>query len=323
MPRRTRVEFPGACYHVFNRGNYRQPVFLQGRAADVFESLLFESCERFSWELYAHTVMSNHFHLALRTKTGRLSEGMKWLQGTFAKRFNNYVKAPGSLFQGRFKSPIIEPGPSLLRVVNYIHLNPVKAGLIPLSKLDQFRHSSFRRFFHLDRPECLHCEEWLTEAGPFPTSRMGMKAYWKYLELVLAKDLRNADILDKELCRGWYIGSEKGKTTLLQELKNEKYSDQELSYLDPEAVAEWLLKRGLELLGKAEADLLASRKGIDWKCALSRFLKRKTGVSNTWLANRLRMGHPKSVSRLGKAVPRTPEERRMERDLEKLWKCEL
>jgi putative transposase len=90
MARKLRLEYPGACYHVINRGNYRRDVFAPAGAAEAFERCLFEVCGQYGWRLHAFVVMRNHFHLAVETPEADLSAGMKWLQGTWAARFNRY-----------------------------------------------------------------------------------------------------------------------------------------------------------------------------------------------------------------------------------------
>jgi putative transposase len=92
MSRKLRLEYPEACYHVINRGNYRRNLFTGEGSAEAFERTLFEACARFGWRLHAFIIMSNHFHLAVETPEPNLSDGMKWLQGTWAMR----VKAKGS-----------------------------------------------------------------------------------------------------------------------------------------------------------------------------------------------------------------------------------
>ena len=74
--------------------------------------------------------MSNHYHLAISTPRANLIEGMKWLQGTFATRFNRFRNERGHLFQGRYKSLVVEPEVGLGPLCHYIHLNPVQAGLV-------------------------------------------------------------------------------------------------------------------------------------------------------------------------------------------------
>ena len=81
MPRKLRLEYPGANYHVINRGNYRADVFRSEGAKAAFEECLFEGCTRCAWLLHGFVVMRNHFHLALETPDGNLAAGMQWLQG--------------------------------------------------------------------------------------------------------------------------------------------------------------------------------------------------------------------------------------------------
>jgi REP element-mobilizing transposase RayT len=116
MPRKLRLQFPGAIYHVINRGNYRADVFETDGAKTSFLECLAEACGKSGWRVYAWCIMTNHYHLVLETTEPNLSEGMRWLQATFAARFNRYRKVNGHLFQGRFKAPLVEDGDPLAAV---------------------------------------------------------------------------------------------------------------------------------------------------------------------------------------------------------------
>ena len=110
MARSLRIERENGVYHVINRGNYRQDLFINEGAHQSFEKCLFEACEKCGWVLEGHCVMTNHFHLVVRTSKGNLVYGMKWLQSTFANRYHRFRKVQGKLFQGRYKSLIVEEG---------------------------------------------------------------------------------------------------------------------------------------------------------------------------------------------------------------------
>src|SRR5476649_676441 len=138
MPRKLRLEFPDACYHVINRGNYRRNLFEPPGAAESFEHCLFEACTRFGWRLHAFVIMRNHFHLAVETPEPNLSEGMKWLQGTWAMRFNRFRDECGRPFQGRYKALHVEPGHAVAQVAHSIHLNPSRAGVVTTEKLADY-----------------------------------------------------------------------------------------------------------------------------------------------------------------------------------------
>ena len=130
MARKLRYEQENGLYHVINRGNYREAVFGSEGAVHAFEKALGEAVQLHGWRLHAYVLMSNHFHLALETPVPNLAEGMHWLQSTFSTRFNRLRKENGHVFQGRYKSIAIENGESLSAVVDYIHLNPVRARIV-------------------------------------------------------------------------------------------------------------------------------------------------------------------------------------------------
>jgi len=218
MPRKPRIEYAGAVYHILNRGNYRQELFTVSGAAEAFERVLFDACSRFGWRLYAYILLSNHYHLCLKTMDANLVVGMQWLQSTFANRFNRFVHERGHVFQGRYQSLLVEDNSSLLRVVNYIHLNPVRAGLETVETLREHSYSSFPKYFQRKRPSCLDATDWLHESGSLKPTLAGFRCYHKSLSLVVESDPKKRDSLYRDLCRGWYIGTQAGKKAILKDL---------------------------------------------------------------------------------------------------------
>lgn len=299
MPRKIRIEYDGAIYHVLNRGNYRQSLFTVQGSAELFEGTLFDCCTRFGWRLYAYVVMPNHYHCCLKTEEANLAAGMQWLQSTFANRFNRLVRDRGHVFQGRYKALVIEDGLSVLRVVNYIHLNPVRAGLETVETLKQHSHSSFPRFFVKRRPACLHAEDWLAQAGDLKPTPAGMRCYHKSLKATIESDPRKRSDLFRELCRGWYIGTREGKKTLLNDIEAGKRTQERpnLLYGFGEARADILLQEGLSRLNKTEQKLASERKLASWKVVLASWIKLQCGVSNRWLSENLHMGNVYSISK--------------------------
>jgi len=139
MARRLRLEAVEGVYHVINRGNYRAPVFRSDRTKAAFLRCLEEACARTGWRVHAWCIMSNHYHLAVATPQADLGEGMRWLQGTFATRFNQLRNERGHLFQGRYKSLVVDPGEGLGPLCHYIHLNPVRARLCKVTECQRSR----------------------------------------------------------------------------------------------------------------------------------------------------------------------------------------
>ena len=124
-----RIEFPGGVYHITSRGNARQRIFRDGADYRSFFSLLGDVAGDCDWRCYAYCLMPNHYHLVLTTPTGALSRGMRHLNGVHAQRFHCRHGTVGHVFQGRFKSIIVDRDAYLLEVCRYVMLNPVRAGL--------------------------------------------------------------------------------------------------------------------------------------------------------------------------------------------------
>jgi REP element-mobilizing transposase RayT len=103
MARKLRVQYPGAIYHVMNRGDHLEPIFRDEKDPELFLATLSESSTKADWQVHALCLMSNHFHIVLETPRGNLVEGMKWLLGTYTSRFNRKHQVFRHLFSGRYK----------------------------------------------------------------------------------------------------------------------------------------------------------------------------------------------------------------------------
>ena len=145
MARKLRVQYPGAIYHVMNRGDRREAIFEDDHDRQRFMETLNDACQKAAWQIHAFCLMPNHFHLVVETPQPNLTAGMKWFLGTYTVRFNRRHKEFGHLFSGRFKALVVEgSGNGYLKTVcDYVHLNPARAGLIgPEQALADFRWSS-------------------------------------------------------------------------------------------------------------------------------------------------------------------------------------
>jgi REP element-mobilizing transposase RayT len=141
MARQWRITFPGAFYHIMSRGNERQDIFRCDDDRKMFLDLIGDFSERFEIDMFAYVLMDNHFHLLLRTRQANLPKAMQWLGTTYTRKFNNRHDRSGHLFQGRYKSILVENDQYLLHLSCYIHRNPLRAGII--SRLADYRWSSY------------------------------------------------------------------------------------------------------------------------------------------------------------------------------------
>lgn len=142
MPRAERFEYADTFYHVLTRGNERRPMFRIERDYVRFCELLETLSDRFEVEVWSYVLMKNHYHLLLRTTRPNLSSAMHWLGVSYSTWFNAKHRRNGHLFQGRFKSFIIEEDDYLERLILYIHRNPLRAKLT--ERLADYPWSSYR-----------------------------------------------------------------------------------------------------------------------------------------------------------------------------------
>ena len=129
MPRSLRVFVEGGLYHVYNRFARGESVFADPEEAIEFVELLRKVKQRDGLTVFAWALLSNHYHIALRTSAIPLSRSMQYLQGTYSRRFNRRWKRTGPLWQSRYQARVIDDQESFDRVMVYVHLNPVRAGL--------------------------------------------------------------------------------------------------------------------------------------------------------------------------------------------------
>jgi REP element-mobilizing transposase RayT len=315
MARRPRIEFAGAFYHIISRGDHGEAIYNDDEDRTSFLTSLGEVCERTGWKIYAFVMMTNHYHLLLETPEPNLVAGMKWLQGTYTQRFNRRHNLGGHLFQGRYKTLLIDGEKSdyFLEVSSYIHLNPIRAGLVHGDKpLRIYRWSSFPLYLipASKRERWLWVDRVLGELGGYQDNRKGRQSYEVYIE-GLAKRIRDKKELKglnekwEPIRRGWYLGGEGFKGRLLEMVdkvmdgkERETYYGGEVQ-AHGEAEAEKFLRKGLRVLRVKKQDLEKMAKGVKEKQVLAWWLRRKTVVSRKWISQRLGMG---DVSRITQAV---------------------
>jgi putative transposase len=297
MARKPRIQFARALYHVINRGNYRSDLFETTGAAQAFETALFEASEEMGWLLHAYTIMRNHFHLALETPRANLSQGIHWLASTFSTRFNRFRKENGHVFQGRPKALLIEPGISLARVVNYIHLNPVRAHVLPVEHLAQYQWSSYRRFLSKKRPTFLVCRDWLFELGLADTPE-GWRDYELHLSGLMGDQAEQKQQGFDTCEAGWAFGSEEWRRDVARDHRN-RLAELVLAGADEVELKHLRWTRALDSLlvkvGRTRDSAKREPKGARWKIDLARELRRTAGASIPWTAKELHMGSPASV----------------------------
>ncbi len=143
MPRGARILLENVCYHILVRGNQKQKIFLEEDDYRKYLKLISRYKIRFGFKLYGFCLMPNHVHIMIEPRIPReISKAIGGISLSYAQWFNKKYKNVGHLWQDRFKSFIVEKNQYLINCINYIELNPMRAGIIkdPI----EYRWSSYK-----------------------------------------------------------------------------------------------------------------------------------------------------------------------------------
>jgi putative transposase len=309
VPRKLRIQYEGAIYHVMNRGDRREPIVVDDKDRQRFVETLGEACLKTGWQIHAWCLMNNHFHLVVETPVANLVAGMRWFLGTYTVRFNRRHKLSGHLFSGRYKSLVVDgSGTGYLKsVCDYVHLNPVRARLLlPGHRLAEYRWSSWTEYLKgpRQRPEWLRVDRLLGEYGIGRETAAGRRQLEAAVEERKALEAAKEDGDWKRLRRGWCWGPKTFRQELLEiigEKRGSHHGGEELRESD-EQKAERLLSEMLHQERWGPAELKRRPKGDSKKAAMASRLRRETTMTWEWIADRLSMGHWRTAAN---AVRRT------------------
>jgi len=301
MPRKLRVEFPGAIYHVMSRGDRREDIFPNDVDRQDFIKTLAEACQKADWSVHAYCLMRNHYHLVLETPNANLVAGMAWLQSSYTIRLNHRHKLCGHVFSGRYKAQLVEAGGDgyLRTACDYVHLNPVRAGLLKAEdRLLAYPWSSFA--FYLAAPE--HRPRWvrvdrlLGGHGIEEDTPAGRQDFERRME---ARRLEETDPAALEVFRrGWCLGSEKFREQMLESMEGKlgQHHSGELRRQSAQAKAERVIGEELSRLGWTETALAARPKRDPLKLSIAARLRKETTLSLKAIASRVHLGATKGAN---------------------------
>jgi len=222
LPRAMRVEYSGAIYHVMDRGDRREDIFVDDVDRQDLLKTLAEACRKTDWQVHAYCLMRNHFHVVLETPHANLVEGMRWFLSAYTIRLNHRQKLFGHVFSGRYKALIVEgSGNGYLKTAcDYVHLNPVRAHLLNAEdRLLAYPWSSFG--WYLAAPE--HRLGWmcvdrlLGEHGIQEDCAAGRLKFERQMERRRLEEVDEA--APQEFRRAWSIGSEVFRRECLEQME--------------------------------------------------------------------------------------------------------
>jgi len=304
------------------RGNRKEPIFDDDDDRRFFLTTLAEACGMTGWRVHAWVLMGNHYHLFIETPEGNLVAGMKWLQNTVTRRHNVRHRKWGRLFGDRYKAVVVDGADHYhyRTLVDYIHLNPVRARLIQPRKgqsVMDFRWSSLMGGWALapgSRPVWLAAADGLKRFGLEDTVAGRRRMIEALDRRAVEEEFQNCGVppLPEEmdarcshLRRGWFWGSREFAEKLGQLTEKsvrERIRSSRAYKRTPEIVAhgdrqaERWLEEGLKAAGLTPEDLGKSGGSDPRKLALAELLWKRTTVSQAWIAERLGMRSAANVS---------------------------
>lgn len=221
MPRQARLDAAGVLHHVMARGIEQRLIFRDDRDRGNFIERISELASKQAWFIYAWALMSNHFHLLVRTGKRSLSQNMRALMSGYAGYFNRRHNRAGHLFQNRYKSIVCEEETYFLEIVRYLHLNPLRAGIAKdLDELDSYKYSGHSAILGVIERKWQATDDVL---GRFSNKRkVAKRLYREFVEAGVAQG-RRPELVGGGLLRSY--GGWRG----VRELKNgrEKYRSDE------------------------------------------------------------------------------------------------
>ena len=268
MPRLARLDTPGVLHHVMGRGIERNDIFFENKDRDDFINRLSVLVEENALEVYAWTLMPNHFHLLLKTKNRPLSSSMKKLLTGYVVNFNRRHRRYGHLFQNRYKSIVCQEDAYLMELVRYIHLNLLRAKIVKdIAGLNRSPWSGHSALLGNKKREWQNTEHVLSYFGNKKESK---KNYIKYVKEGIAAGRR------PELVGGGLVRSMGGWSEVLaMRSRKEKHAFDSRVLGDSDFVQE--IKSNLDDLIKK--NLRISGQNMDLQELCNRVCKRE-GVSS-------------------------------------------
>jgi putative transposase len=223
MARALRIEYKGAFYHITSRGNEKKRIFFSKSDHHKFKSYLEKAKDKYGYRLHSFVLMPNHYHLLIETPEANLSKLMHYINSSYTNYINRSKERSGHLFQGRYKAILVDTDNYLLELSRYIHINPVKAGIVGAPQ--DYPYSSYRSFINNKGEEIVSRDLiWdmiSRERGQAPAR------YRSFVERGISGELENPL---KDVYGGAMLGSNAFIKEALRNVKDNILGREEISY---------------------------------------------------------------------------------------------
>lgn len=223
MARPLRIEYEGALYHVTARGNEKRKVYFTETDYKKFLEYVKQAAEKYGIVLHCYVLMSNHYHLIIETPEANLSKAMHHINSSYTAYINRKRNRAGHLFQGRYKAIVVDKDSYLLELSRYIHLNPVRAGIV--EKPEDYPWSSYKAYISRSRDEIV-TEDFIW--GMISEDRgEARKGYRTYVESAIGRELENPF---RAVYGGMIFGSKQFIKDILKRIKRDYLNKEDISH---------------------------------------------------------------------------------------------
>jgi len=274
VARQLRIEYKGAFYHIISRGAKRDKIFFNDADKFKFLEKLGEAVDKFNLKIHGYVLMDNHYHLLKETPEGNLSKAMHYINTSYSNWVKSKHQIIGAVFQGRYKSILVEKEAYFLTLSAYIHLNPVRAEIV--NTPEKYMWSSFNDYLGIEKSI-----PWIFSSEILKMFFYDRKAYKTFVHRFMIKgnEIRKENISGK--CG--ILGSEEFRDQTVNKLypkakKNdirEKPDLKHLTRLDSESIKNLIVKA----FQIKEKDLFIKKRGNIYRKIYLYGLKKYTDLS--------------------------------------------
>jgi putative transposase len=187
MARPLRIEYEGAYYHITARGNEKRKIYFTKSDYAKFKGYLAEAKKKYGIIIHSYVLMSNHYHLIIQTPEANLSKAMHYINGSYTTYTNIKRNRSGHLFQGRYKAILIDRDNYLLELSRYLHLNPVRAGMV--NRPEEYPYSSYKTYISGSKEDILSEDVILRMLSDKEGD--ARKKYKEFVESAIGRELEN------------------------------------------------------------------------------------------------------------------------------------
>ena len=295
MPRSRRTLSNQGLYHVYNRAELGQPIFKSDGAKAVFLETILKVSEALAWELHAYAIMTNHFHLALTTPRADIEIGMHALLSAFANKHRTFRGTIGHVFQSRYRADHYPLGQLAGDKIDYVHYNPVAAGIVSLDGLRHYPWSSYRLIWQPAHRGLLTIGPMLGILYGLKDDPDGWRAYEEGLRLRMASAERS--LTDEELF-GLTRKTKAGAIAEMPALPARIGMTADRLRQERATELERMLGEAIAAAGLRPEDLPSLGKSDATKVAVAQAIRARTLASSAWLAKTLHLGTAANVRKL-------------------------